>query len=591
MRAGGRVGAQAAALARSPLPWLLLLVTPMLAAVVDLLTSLSSDYSVISDQATMELHVREAGRHLLEVGPFSRYGWSHPGPAIYYLSAPLYHLMGQRSQSFAVLALVVNALSVVGVALVVRRRLGHGAMIWAVLALALYARTLGPHFLRDSWNPYLPVLPFLFAVVLLWSVLLGSAWALPAVAVLLSFAMQCHVGYAPPVLAVLLTTAGLAVLQSLARRWRAPLTAPGGAAADVGAARRPTTAGRRALLRWAAASATAVVLTVLMWLPTIIQQLTHHPGNLTLVWRYFRTTRPDYTLADGVRQLSNAVAELPAFITGTDPSHTFPYPPALPAWEGALGGALLLAALVAAVALRRWRVLALGVLALAVAATGVVSVSRVTGPLFDYLFKWINVAGVLLWIVVGIVALDAARALAGHRAARATAEPAATDRPAGRPGATSRPARLAGAVAAVGLVTLTAFGSIGSVQVDTPQTDTTGTITRLADAVAAYVKPHPGALVRVDFATTTHPVLVGTPFVGAGLVLALQKRRVPVRTLTFWELPFGPRLVADQSRVRFVAIIAYADGSSPPPGPRQRVLATAGEYEVYAGPLSPEAAR
>lgn len=569
MQVSGAVGARAARLARSPLPWLALLVAPMLAAIVDLLTSLSSDYSVISDQATMELHIREIGSRLLEVGPFSRYGWSHPGPAIYYLAAPLYHLMGERSQSFAVLALLVNALSVVGVALVVRRRLGSGAMVWTVLVLALYARTLGPHFLRDSWNPYLPVLPFLLAVVLLWSALLGDAWALPAVAVLLSFAVQSHVGYAPPVFAVLVTTGGLALLGVLARRRhsrRGP-EQPLRHASEVGV-------GRSGRFRWSLAIAATVVLAVLMWLPPLVQQFTHSPGNLTLIWRYFRTTRPDYTIAEGFRQLSNAVAEAPAFLSGTDPSHTFPYPPSLPAWAGVLGGLLLLAAVVGAVLLRRWSVLALGVLALAVAATAVVSISRVTGPLFDYLFKWVNVAGVLLWVVVGVVALDVTRAVAAryHGPAR-------------------RPTLAAGAAAAAGLLVLTGFAAVGAVRVDTPQTDTTGTVTRLADAVAAYARPHPGALVRVDFAPTTHPVLVGTPFIGAGLVLALQKRGVDVRTLTFWELPFGPYLVSDQDQIRFVAVVAYADGSSPPPGPQQRVLAQAGEYEVYAGPVLPQEAR
>lgn len=572
----------------------MLLVAPMLAAAIDLLTSLSSDYSVISDQATMELHVREAGRHLLEVGPFSRYGWSHPGPAIYYLTFPLYHFMGERSQSFAVLALLVNALSLVGVALVVRRRLGFGAMVWTVLVLALYARTLGPHFIRDSWNPYLPVLPFLLAVALLWTALLGDAWALPCAAVLISFAVQSHVGYAPPALAVLLTVGGLAVIGAVARARRRPSKA-GGEAVDetaggaAGAVLAEGTASvsspkldRHAWPRWAVASFVAALLAGAMWLPPIVQQLTHSPGNLTLVWRYFGTTRPDYTIADGFRQVSNAVAELPAFVTGTDPAHVFPYPPSLPTWAGVLAAVLLAVALVVAVLLRRWAVLALGVLALAVGATGVVSVSRVTGPLFDYLFKWVAVGGVLLWVVVGVVALDVVGALAPARQLAAARQPAAEHRTPSR----QRLARVVPvAVAGAGLLALTAYATVAAVRVDTPQTDTTGTVTRLADAVATYVRPHPGALVRVDFAPTTHPVLVGTPFIGAGLLLALQKRGVDVRTLTFWKLPFGPRLVADQPDIRFVAVIAYNDGSSPAPGPNQKVLAKAGEYEVYAGPL------
>jgi hypothetical protein len=55
---------------------------------------------------------------------------------------------------------------------------------------------LEPGFLRDPWNPYLPLLPFALYVVLCWAAICGDAWAVPVAVLPASLAVQSHVGIA-----------------------------------------------------------------------------------------------------------------------------------------------------------------------------------------------------------------------------------------------------------------------------------------------------------------------------------------------------------------------------------------------------------
>ena len=59
------------------------------AAAVFLARSAEPFYPV-SDIALTELFTREAAHGRLIVGPYSRFGWHHPGPTCFYLLAPFY---------------------------------------------------------------------------------------------------------------------------------------------------------------------------------------------------------------------------------------------------------------------------------------------------------------------------------------------------------------------------------------------------------------------------------------------------------------------------------------------------------------------
>jgi hypothetical protein len=80
--------------------------------------------SSVSDTAVIESYTLYASRARLLVGPYSRYGWHHPGPLYFYLLAPFSVLSGRLATGLNAGALAINLLSVIVIALVVRRIAG-----------------------------------------------------------------------------------------------------------------------------------------------------------------------------------------------------------------------------------------------------------------------------------------------------------------------------------------------------------------------------------------------------------------------------------------------------------------------------------
>ena len=63
------------------------------------------------DFAVMELHLRDVARLKHWLGPYSRYGWNHPGPLYYYALSPLYWLTGGASTSLYASAAALNLIA------------------------------------------------------------------------------------------------------------------------------------------------------------------------------------------------------------------------------------------------------------------------------------------------------------------------------------------------------------------------------------------------------------------------------------------------------------------------------------------------
>jgi hypothetical protein len=61
-----------------------LLLVPSIVSLA-VLAGLGSGFHAVGDNALNELHIRDVGRHVVYVGPYSRDGWNHLGPAMYYL--------------------------------------------------------------------------------------------------------------------------------------------------------------------------------------------------------------------------------------------------------------------------------------------------------------------------------------------------------------------------------------------------------------------------------------------------------------------------------------------------------------------------
>ena len=290
---GSRTGDRLAAIA------LAFTLLPLVVSAVALVVKVGGDYAAGSDIGLTELRTFDVGRHPMLLGPYSREGWNHPGPALFYALALPYRLTGSHSIGLTLGALLINGLAIAGVALVARRVAGVPCMLLSLVGCAVLLRSLGPAFLRDPWNPYITVLPFGLLVFLTWAMTRGEAWALPIGAGVASFCVQTHVGYAP-IAVPLLVWGAISLIVLTVRRH-----------SDAVDERKRRS---RALIR---AGVVAACVLIVMWLPAMIQQVLDSPGNLTEVVQYFNHPKdPTHTFAEGYRVVSGQFELTPQWLTG-----------------------------------------------------------------------------------------------------------------------------------------------------------------------------------------------------------------------------------------------------------------------------------
>jgi hypothetical protein len=535
---------------------LLLAAVPALGGLVGLWLERERPYVPFGDHAIFELVVRDLAEHEVLVGAYSRFGWYHPGPLGTYLLGIPYHLAGGAPEAMSAGALLLAGISAVVAVWLVHRRAGVVPAVWTLLVVTASMHALGDGFIRDTWNPHVPVLPFLAGVLLCWTAIQGTSWALPLAVVPMSLAAQLHVGYLPAVGALCaVLTLGLLVRAVKHLRDRKDLDA-------VGLEDRP----RRRPVRWLFAVVAALVVAVVLWLPPIKQQVTQSPGNIEELLEYMqRTPAATVGLSVGLGRVADEFGKLPLYVTDAGVSTGV---------AAAVGLTMFIVALITAVLRRRGDVLWLGALTLAVAVAGVAAVARIEGDAFAYITQWTTVVGILSWTTVGLSLLPELLLALRRTVAR--------QRSALGHGAVIGAPLLALATAAV------VVAAVGAARADPPQTEVTGQVDRLAEAVLADLDRHgmtgdTGAVVRVDFASTTRPEFLGTFMPGPGLVVELARDGVDVQVSDFWIMVFGERYTERADEATYVATIAYADGSSPPPEPWQQVLAVGEEFEVYGG--------
>src|SRR5207245_552305 len=141
-------------------------VAPLVFEVVRTLTGRGAHVALWGDNPLLELATRDAlhGHQLL--GPYSRFGWHHPGPAYFYWLALPVLLLEPGGAGIYLGATLLNLAAGAVVLGVVWRRAGPLATAWTSAALAAFFLVLGPGFLREPWNPFVVVLPLAALVVL-----------------------------------------------------------------------------------------------------------------------------------------------------------------------------------------------------------------------------------------------------------------------------------------------------------------------------------------------------------------------------------------------------------------------------------------
>lgn len=187
---------------------------------------------------------------------------------LYWLSGPV-HLFGVVwGALIGMAALVTVWLLIAGWLL--RRRLGHVGAVWGLVFFGLLLWTMGSESILDVSPMQMVTIPFAVFLIAVWSVADRDLGAIPVLALLANYLFLNHL-----VLTLLVPTIGLVAPVALViglRRFRRDR--PDGWPAE-----------RRRLIRQLIVAA---AVTVVLWIPTSIQQFSESPGNLTNLYNASR---------------------------------------------------------------------------------------------------------------------------------------------------------------------------------------------------------------------------------------------------------------------------------------------------------------
>jgi hypothetical protein len=338
-----------------------------------------------SDIAVTELYVQLAANgHLLE-GPYSRFGWHHPGPLYFWLQVPFYEVSGERATGLYAGALGLN-LTALAVLAWVLLRVDRGALTIAILSAWLLFAWRDRFIVASPWTGHIPVLPTMTFVVLTGAVTSGQRWMLVPLVFFGSLMTQSHVALVP--LVAVLT--GVAVAALIATR-------------------------RRHESRVAPVLHTSAWLLALLWLPVIAEQMSHQPGNVARLWTFF--AGPGHV----GKSLSTAFSAWSyALIGALRPDLYTPYGGHFElthlGWGIPLAaGQVIALGFVGARAIRagfRFEA-ALALIAVVASLVALWSITRVQGDIVDHEIFWISPLGALN---LAIIAGAAWRTLGGMRA-------------------------------------------------------------------------------------------------------------------------------------------------------------------------------
>lgn len=368
------------------------------------------------DQALEVLRISDVGGpHTPLLGAWSRWGWSHPGPMLFWLLAPWQRALGNDGVLLACGLISVGSLAC---ATLIGFRRG-GTALGALLGFAgvVLTRAMGLSVLVDVWNPYVAILPFLVFVLLVWSVTCDDLVMAPFAAAVGTFCVQAHVGFLPLVggLAGLAAAAvGVRHLRGRARGVRR--SSPSARSRDrPGSSPQPRPAHLprpdRTFRGWlsahrATSSALATVgVLVLLWLPALIDEL-WGSRNLTSLWRYMRAPGTPTAGWGSAVGIMSAQLHLPAPWMGAPATNDAGLSP-MGGWTWAAAAAILLT-LAAGWAMhrRRQEAVLLDLVALGAIGLGAWATSRVTGPLFAYTMQWWWIISMLAAVALVWTAID-----------------------------------------------------------------------------------------------------------------------------------------------------------------------------------------
>ena len=216
----------------------------------------------IGDGALIESYTLLATQGKLVVGPYSRYGWHHPGPLYFWIAAPFYALANFKSAGIHVAVQCINASSII-VAAWVAARFASPQLIAALFAATVAYFWRAREILVSFWNPHVSIVPTIALTVVCAAIAAGEVTLIPLAATLASFIAQTYIGLLP-------FAAGLSSI--------AITTAIAASRIDHGVWIDPKTSRVLNLTAW---------LLIILWSGPLADQMANSPGNLTRIWHFF----------------------------------------------------------------------------------------------------------------------------------------------------------------------------------------------------------------------------------------------------------------------------------------------------------------
>ena len=374
---GWRAVAESLAARRGLFLLLVAAAAPFLPGVVQVLRHGVPDVLFTGDGAVLEIRTLHAAHARQLLGPYSRFNWSHPGPAFFYLALPVYQLFHQRGPALNLFVLLANFTAATALVLTARRLRGDLFAFVAAILLTVYETVGAPFPLSGEWNPMTPVLPL--ALLLFLSVRLGRGelGPLPAISFVASAIVQTHVGFSPSVLYLVAAGALFCVRELYV--------------AQAGAARGGTKVDRRRAL---VSLSVAAGLLALLWALPIYENLSRPDGNLRTLRLFFLAPHTaEHSWRAAAEVVSGQLAIFPLALCRVLGRATL--------GVGATGrhllaaGQLLALATGLGVALRRRdeEAALLAAMALGSIVVAISSVHAIRGDILDYLVAWISVLG------------------------------------------------------------------------------------------------------------------------------------------------------------------------------------------------------
>jgi hypothetical protein len=234
-----------------------------MAFIINLHSPLDVNAITAGDSGIIELSTMNAAEGKQTLGFYSRYRFNHPGPLFFYMSVPLYSLIGLSG--IYITAMMVNLFSIAAM-LICSRKIGGRVLFYVFAFLLLLFIKFFSSFSISIWNPVFTVLPLGAYIFLSIYFSLGNSRALWGIILFGTYIVQSHLAYIPVCGAVF----ALAMLLFFLNKKRDALKKN----FIVGA-----------------------ILVLMLWCLPIWQQVTAKEGNFTRLYNYFAHGKSTYTEA------------------------------------------------------------------------------------------------------------------------------------------------------------------------------------------------------------------------------------------------------------------------------------------------------